>query len=114
MPAPIEPWQLQPWARAWAWMLPPCERGYTSTLPGDYLRPPVRCPGRLQQARGVATTGAPMRETRHRGSTLEYLTLFPDGFQEEAAYPIVICLHGYGACMDDLTGLAQAIDPNGY
>lgn len=54
-----------------------------------------------------------MREARHRGSTLDYLTLHPEGFKEEVAYPMVICLHGYGACMDDLTGLAQAIEPDG-
>ena len=28
--------------------------------------------------------------------------------------PAIVCLHGYGANMEDLTGLASALDPTGY
>ncbi len=55
-----------------------------------------------------------MKEALYRGSTLEYLTLYPDGFKEDAAYPVLICLHGYGANKYDLTGLAETLDPVGY
>jgi phospholipase/carboxylesterase len=55
-----------------------------------------------------------MKQTASRGSTLEYLTLYPDGHAEGAAYPLILCLHGYGADMHDLAGLAEALDPTGY
>lgn len=49
-----------------------------------------------------------------RGSTLEYLTVFPDGYVEAKSYPLLILLHGFGANKDDLSGLAPVIDRTGY
>jgi phospholipase/carboxylesterase len=55
-----------------------------------------------------------MHTVASRGSTLEYLTVFPDRYETGQAYPLVICLHGFGADMRDLAGLAPAIDQTGY
>lgn len=55
-----------------------------------------------------------MKQDRCRGSTLDYLTLSPDGHGEGASIPLIICLHGYGADTHDLTGLASAISPCDY
>lgn len=55
-----------------------------------------------------------MERIHYRGSTLEYLTLYPDAYVEEKPYPLVVCLHGFGANMEDLTGLVSALDPCGY
>lgn len=55
-----------------------------------------------------------MKHEHTHGSTLECLTLSPTGLDERADLPLVVCLHGYGANMEDLTGLASAIDPVGY
>lgn len=55
-----------------------------------------------------------MRQTQHRGQTLDYLSLCPEDHAEGQFLPLVICLHGYGAGMEDLTGLAEAIDPQRY
>ena len=52
-----------------------------------------------------------MKQVTYQGSTLDYLTLYPDDYEEGADYPLVICLHGYGADMHDLAGLAPALDP---
>src|SRR5262249_52603718 len=49
-----------------------------------------------------------------RGTTLEYLTVYPHAYDEKQAYPLIVCLHGYGANMDDLTALASALDPDDY
>ncbi len=55
-----------------------------------------------------------MKQTVTRGSTLEYLTVFPHDYTEGAAYPLIFCLHGYGADMHDLAGLAAALDATRY
>jgi phospholipase/carboxylesterase len=55
-----------------------------------------------------------MKAVESRGSTLEYLTVFPDEYEAGESYPMLICLHGRGADMRDLAGLAPAIDPRGY
>jgi phospholipase/carboxylesterase len=55
-----------------------------------------------------------MEQVRYHGSTLEYLTVYPDGYDPAQAYPLICCLHGYGANMEDLTGLAPVLDPAGY
>jgi phospholipase/carboxylesterase len=55
-----------------------------------------------------------MKAVESRGSTLEYLTVFPDDYEAGQPYPMIICLHGRGADMRDLTGLAPAIDQQGY
>ena len=50
------------------------------------------------------------------GGGLKYLVALPDGYDPAAAaeYPLVIMLHGFGANMHDLAGLAPAINPAGY
>jgi phospholipase/carboxylesterase len=48
------------------------------------------------------------------GKSLPYVLMKPDRFQPGAGYPLVIVLHGRGASMFDLAGLANAIDADGY
>ncbi|MBI3329950.1 MAG: alpha/beta fold hydrolase, partial [Nitrospinae bacterium] len=55
-----------------------------------------------------------MKAVESRGSTLEYLTVFPDDYEAGVPYPMIVCLHGFGADMRDLAGLASAIDQTGY
>lgn len=52
----------------------------------------------------------------YEGGGLKYLAALPDGFDpaRAAEYPLVIMLHGFGANMHDLAGLAPAIHPAGY
>jgi len=51
---------------------------------------------------------------RHEGKGLLYLTVHPDGYRPEEDYPLVIMLHGFGAHMGDLAGLAPYLDRTGY
>lgn len=55
-----------------------------------------------------------MRGERHQGKGLKYLTVLPDEYNPELPYPLVIMLHGFGANMHDLAGLAPAINRRGY
>jgi phospholipase/carboxylesterase len=55
-----------------------------------------------------------MKAVESRSSTLEYLTVFPDNYEAGRPYPMIVCLHGRGADMRDLAGLAPAIDQTGY
>ena len=55
-----------------------------------------------------------MKGEMHDGPGLKYLTVLPDDYDPEASYPLVIMLHGFGANMQDLAGLAPAINPAGY
>jgi phospholipase/carboxylesterase len=55
-----------------------------------------------------------MKAVEGRSSTLPYLTVFPDNYEPEQRYPMIVCLHGRGADMRDLAGLAPAIDQQGY
>jgi phospholipase/carboxylesterase len=48
------------------------------------------------------------------GKTLDYLTVYPDGYAPGKAYPLVILMHGFGANKEDLSGLAPALDRTGY
>ena len=52
----------------------------------------------------------------HEGGGLKYLVALPDGYDPvvRAEYPLVIMLHGFGANMHDLAGLAPAINRTGY
>jgi phospholipase/carboxylesterase len=45
---------------------------------------------------------------------LHYLVIFPDDYDAEASYPLVVMLHGFGANMQDLAGLAPSINRKGY
>ena len=55
-----------------------------------------------------------MQAEQYQGQDLTYLTVFPDEYDPEASYPLIIMLHGFGASMRDLAGLAPAINPRGY
>ena len=45
---------------------------------------------------------------------LHYLVIFPDDYNADADYPVVVMLHGFGANMQDLAGLAPSINRKGY
>src|SRR5262249_35301767 len=49
-----------------------------------------------------------------QGKTLTYQVLYPDGHREGESYPVVFCLHGYGANRADLPGLAERLNSRGY
>ena len=55
-----------------------------------------------------------MRSEIHEGAGLQYITVVPDEYTPDSSYPLVIMLHGFGANMKDLMGLAPAINPTGY
>ena len=55
-----------------------------------------------------------MQSERHESGDLKYMTILPDGYDSGTRYPLVIMLHGFGANMQDLAGLAPAINSNGY
>ena len=55
-----------------------------------------------------------MKYVQHEGDHLKYLIVEPNGFDKQARYPMVVLLHGFGAHMRDLAGLASAIDSRGY
>ena len=45
---------------------------------------------------------------------LNYLILFPDDYNPEKSYSVIILLHGYGANMSDLSTLAPAINSSEF
>ena len=55
-----------------------------------------------------------MRAETHQGTGLQYITVVPDDYTPDASYPLVIMLHGFGASMQDLAGLAPAINATEY
>jgi phospholipase/carboxylesterase len=55
-----------------------------------------------------------MKVDQQKGRDLHYLTIYPDNYQPEYTYPLVIMLHGFGANMKDLAGLAPAIERQRY
>ncbi|PKB78297.1 MAG: hypothetical protein BZY88_19195 [SAR202 cluster bacterium Io17-Chloro-G9] len=55
-----------------------------------------------------------MQAEEHQGHGLKYLTVAPDGYLPENRYPLIIMLHGFGANMQDLAGLAPMINQRGY
>ncbi|MCH7621833.1 MAG: alpha/beta fold hydrolase [Chloroflexi bacterium] len=55
-----------------------------------------------------------MKFERHQGKDLQYLTVVPDDHAPDVDYPLVVMLHGFGANMQDLAGLAPAIESEGY
>ena len=55
-----------------------------------------------------------MEGTAHSGETLDYISITPTGYEPSRAYPILVLIHGYGASMYDLAGLAPAISETGY
>ncbi len=55
-----------------------------------------------------------MKFERHQVKDLKYLTVVPDNHAPDVHYPLVVMLHGFGANMEDLAGLAPAIESEGY
>jgi phospholipase/carboxylesterase len=55
-----------------------------------------------------------MRAEINEGTGLQYITVVPDEYTPDSTYPLVIMLHGFGANMQDLAGLAPAINDTGY
>ena len=55
-----------------------------------------------------------MRGEKHQGKGLKYITVLPDDYNPEVRYPLLIMLHGFGANMQDLAGLAPVINSQGY
>ncbi len=55
-----------------------------------------------------------MRAEINEGTGLRYVTVVPDEYTPDSPYPLVIMLHGFGANMQDLAGLAPAINATGY
>ena len=53
-------------------------------------------------------------QRRVAGDGLHYLAIFPDDYDAAADYPLVAMLHGFGANMQDLAGLAPSLNPKGY
>ena len=55
-----------------------------------------------------------MQGESHQGKGLKYITVLPDDYNPEIRYPLLIMLHGFGANMQDLAGLAPVINSRGY
>jgi|TARA_B100000809_G_scaffold235461_1_gene253681 phospholipase/carboxylesterase len=55
-----------------------------------------------------------MRAEINEGTGLKYVTVVPDEYTPDSIYPLVIMLHGFGANMQDLAGLAPTINATGY
>lgn len=55
-----------------------------------------------------------MKAEEHQGKHLSYLNVYPDDYDPAVSYPLVVMLHGFGANMKDLAGLAPAIQSTGY
>ena len=51
-----------------------------------------------------------MQSEKHQGKDLQYLTVLPDEYDDARRYPLVIMLHGFGANLQDLAGLAPVIN----
>ena len=49
-----------------------------------------------------------------RGGSLEYVAVYPVDYEPDTAYPLIVLLHGFGANMHDLAGLASHIDSHNY
>jgi len=57
---------------------------------------------------------SPVEAHEHQGSQLKYLTVHPDNYDPNKKYPMIIMLHGFGANMQDLAGVAPVLHPTGY
>lgn len=55
-----------------------------------------------------------MEAHEHQGSQLKYLTVDPDNYDPNKKYPMIVMLHGFGANMQDLAGIAPVLNPTGY
>ena len=55
-----------------------------------------------------------MQAREINGNSLAYILVEPDDYDENEEYPAIVLLHGFGASMRDLVGLAPSIDQSGY
>lgn len=55
-----------------------------------------------------------MEAHEFQGSQLKYLTVHPDNYDPNRKYPMIVMLHGFGANMQDLAGIAPVLNPTGY
>ena len=55
-----------------------------------------------------------MKSKEHFGVNLPFLSLIPDDFNQDKKYTIVILMHGYGASMHDLSGIAPIINDKDF
>ena len=55
-----------------------------------------------------------MQAQQIEGNSLAYILVEPDEYDENQEYPAVVLLHGFGASMRDLVGLAPSIEKSGY
>ena len=55
-----------------------------------------------------------MEAHEHQGSQLKYLTVHPDDYDPNKKDPLIVMLHGFGANMQDLAGIAPVINSTGY
>ena len=55
-----------------------------------------------------------MQTTEHFGNHLPYIVSTPDETDTKKIYDVIILLHGYGASMYDLVGIAPAINQEDY
>ncbi len=55
-----------------------------------------------------------MEGTPNTGNALNYVSVTPTGYDPSRAYPVIILVHGFGASMYDLAGLAPGISQTDY
>ena len=55
-----------------------------------------------------------MKTLEHDSEFLKFLAVYPDEYDENKYYPVIILLHGFGSYMGDLSVLAPAINRNSY
>ena len=55
-----------------------------------------------------------MKMVQGSAGGLEYVGAYPVDYQPEGKYPLIVLLHGFGANMHDLAGLAPYIDSRSY
>ena len=55
-----------------------------------------------------------MKMVQSQGEALEYVAVYPIDYESDKAYPLIVLLHGFGANMHDLAGLASSIDSRSY
>ena len=55
-----------------------------------------------------------MKMMQGSAGDLEYVGVYPVDYEPDGSYPLVVLLHGFGANMHDLAGLASYIDSRSY
>ena len=55
-----------------------------------------------------------MKMVQGHGGSLEYVGVYPVDYEPQRVYALIVLLHGFGANMHDLAGLASYIDSRNY